>query len=82
MNVLTPLLENFLDSVYPDLTAEARHAMERAFYVGAAALIQAQQECVDETSVEKSKEALNDLIREVQRAITRLSTDLGDPSLN
>ena len=82
MNVLTPLLENFLDNVYPDLDAEARHAMERAFYVGAAALIQAQQECVDETSVDKSKEALNDLIREVQRAITRLTSDYGDPSLN
>jgi hypothetical protein len=82
MNALTPLLEGFLDSVYPDLNPEARHAMERAFYVGAAALIQAQQDSIDETSPEKSKEALNDLIREVQRAITRLTTDYGDPSLN
>jgi hypothetical protein len=82
MNALTPLLEGFLESVYPDLTPEGRHAVERAFYVGAAALIQAQQDAVDESSVEKSKEALNELIREVQRAITRLSTDIGDPSLN
>lgn len=82
MNALTPLLDSFLDSVYPDLTAEARHAMERAFYVGAAALIQAQQDAVDEDSAEKSKEALNELIREVQRAITRLTADYGDPSLN
>ena len=79
---MTPLLEGFLESVYPDLTPEGRHAVERAFYVGAAALIQAQQDAVDESSVEKSKEALNELIREVQRAITRLSTDIGDPSLN
>jgi hypothetical protein len=82
MNALTPLLENFLESVYPDINPETRHAMERAFYVGAAALIQAQQDSVDETSELKSKEALNDLIREVQRAITRLTADYADPSLN
>ena len=82
MNALTPLLEGFLDNVYPDINPEARHAMERAFYVGAAAMIEAQRDAVDEASPKKSKEALNDLITEVQRAITRLAADYGDLSLN
>ena len=82
MNALTPLLENFLESVYPDINPEARHAMERAFYVGAAAMVEAQKNAVNEKSMKQSKEALNDLITEVQRAITRLTADYGDPSLN
>lgn len=82
MNLLPPLFDDFASRVYPFIPPEQRHALERAFYVGAAALIQAQQDSIDETSPEKSKEALNDLIREVQRAITRLTADYGDPSLN
>lgn len=82
MNVLTPLFEGFASSVYPDLDPEDRHALERSFYVGCASMIQAQQEAVMGLSPLESREALDELIREVQRAISRLAVDYGDPSLN
>ena len=82
MNLLPPLFEDFASRVYPFIPPEQRHALERSFYVGAAALIQAQHDVVKDAPAEDGKDALNELIREVQNAITRLSVDYGDPSLN
>ena len=45
-------------------------------------MIQAQHDAVKDCPMDEGKDALNELIKEVQNAITRLSVDYGDPSLN
>lgn len=82
MNLLPQQFEHFISHVYPFIPPEQRHALERSFYVGAAALIQAQHDAVKDCPMDEGKDALNELIKEVQNAITRLSVDYGDPSLN
>lgn len=81
---IDPMFEAFIENVYPDACPRTRHALRRAFYVGAVAFLTHERDIVSgkvQMGMNKMN-AIDKVIREIQTEMFLLSVDCNDASAN